>query len=224
MGTVPLLGGIAMRCLVATGMIVLAASGCASWNDSWNDSTYLPGRSVQPCYENPTLIPAADHQVVWETVVDVVDDYFDVAREESVRRIGNTLFEGRIETRPEVASTILEPWRNDSVGRDQQIESTLQSMRRSAVVRIEPAEGGFLVEVIVLKELEELARPEHATAGAATFRYDASLTRVVNPVGGEEVPTGWIPQGRDTLLEQRILGQIHAYLGQSPVQLLPPVR
>ena len=115
----------------------------------------LPGQPAVPYYENPTLVPAADHQLVWETVVDVVDDYFDVRREEPVRLVGNTLFEGHLETRPQVAATLLEPWRGDSVGRAERTESTLQSMRRKATVRVQPVEGGYLVEVAVLKELEK---------------------------------------------------------------------
>ena len=33
----------------------------------------------------------------------------------------------------------------------------------------------------MFKELENILTPEHATAGAATFRYDTTLTRVINP-------------------------------------------
>ena len=52
-----------------------------------------------------------------------------------------------------------------------------------------------------------------ASAGDATFRHDSSLTRVVNPVGDQETNAGWIKQGRDTALEQRILGQLLARMG-----------
>ena len=72
-------------------------------------------------------------------------------------------------------------------------------MRRRAVVRVIPAQGGHWVDVQVFKELEDLARPEHATAGAATFRYDSTLTGVINPITGEQITQGWIAQGRDTV-------------------------
>jgi hypothetical protein len=77
-------------------------------------------------------------------------------------------------------------------------------------VRVLPAEGGYWVDVSVYKELEDVARPDRATAGAATLRYDASLIRVVNPVGEQEIHEGWIPQGRDAALEQRIVGHIQS--------------
>jgi hypothetical protein len=80
-----------------------------------------------------------------------------------------------------------------------------------------PAEGGYRVEVNVFKELEEVARPE-GTTGDATFRYDTSLTRVVDPVGEQEVNEGWIPLGRDAALEQRIIADLLARTGTAPVR------
>ena len=78
-------------------------------------------------------------------------------------------------------------------------------------MKVIPAEngGGFWVDVAVYKELENVRRPEHATAGSATFRNDVSPS-----------PTPSLPRsvcrsqseldspGRDTAAEQRILGQI----------------
>ena len=46
-------------------------------------------------------------------------------------------------------------------------------MRRRAVVRVIPAQGGHWVDVAVFKELEDVVKPEHATAGAATFATTA---------------------------------------------------
>ncbi len=174
------------------------------------------------CLDNPTFVPVGDHQYVWENVVDVIDDYFKIKREEPVRQIGETLTEGRLETFPVVGATIFEPWRGDSVGRDERIESTLQSIRRRAVVRVIPADGGYWVDVAVFKYLEDVVKPEHATAGAATFRYDDSLVRVVNPVGEQEINVGWIPLGRDAKLEQRILGQLQSRCGRSGMPVAVP--
>ena len=173
-------------------------------------------------HDNPMLLPVADAECAWETVVDVMDDYFKIEREEPVRIVGDILTEGRLDTYPKIAATILEPWHADSVGSQARIESTLQSIRRRAVVRVMPAEGGYWVDVAVFKELEDVRRPEHATAGAATLRYDGSLTRVVNPVGEQQINRGWIPQGRDTALEQRILGHLLARCGQAGLPMFSP--
>jgi hypothetical protein len=88
------------------------------------------------------------------------------------------------------------------------VENTLQTMRRRAVVRVWPTQGGHWVDVAVFKELENLPTPEHASAGSATFRYDSSFTRVENPVVVDQSGGCWIPKGRDPVLEQRIIGHL----------------
>jgi hypothetical protein len=198
-----------MRALLLPLLLLPAVCGCAGGLHC--DST--AGQPAAMLQDNPMLVQVADHQALWETVSDVVDDYFKIEREEPVRLIGNTLTEGRLETFPEPSPTILEPWRHDTASPEQRIENTLQSIRRRARVRVIPAGSGYWVEVHVLKELEDVLRPEHSTAGAATARYDDTLTRIVNPIGGQEVNRGWIPQGRDCVLEQRILGHIRERLG-----------
>jgi hypothetical protein len=102
------------------------------------------------------------------------------------------------------------------------LESTLQSIRRYAIVRVVPAQGGYLVDVAVFKELEDVVQPVHASAGAATFRYDNSLTRVVDPVDEQGAHAGWICKGRDTALEQRIIHDLTARIGPAGVVCAVP--
>ena len=186
---------IAMRKILATILMTLGLSGCT-----------VPEMSPPP----PEMIPIADSQCAWEAVADVIDDYFKIEHEEPVRKIGDTYNEGRIDTFYQVSPTILEPWRRDTAGEYERVENTLQTMRRRAVVRVwsRPNEGGHWVDVAVFKELEDLPKPEHASAGGATFRYDSSFTRVVNPAVMDPLGECWIPQGRDPVLEQRIIGHI----------------
>ena len=168
-----------------------------------------PPESQTVCmHANPSMIPCGPPEVVWEKIVDVVDNYFPIEHEESLRQEGCIVTEGRLDTRPVIGATLLEPWRHDSANTKERIEATLQSIRRKAVVRVVPCQSGYQVEVVVFKQLEDVIRPEHADAGAATFRYDDSLTRVINPVLEEPIDEGWIPQGRDVALEQRIMGEI----------------
>jgi hypothetical protein len=162
---------------------------------------------------NPLLIPVADDDFAWDQIADVVSDYFGIAREERARRGADGLVEGRIETVPQVGATWLEPHRRDSVGNFNRWESTFQTIRRRAVVRVIPDATGYLVEVIVEKELEDLPKPEHATAGAATFRNDGSLpSRRLEQIGRTQASPRWIQLGRDPPLEQRILADIHSRL------------
>jgi hypothetical protein len=194
-------------------LLVLGACGCAV-----NPAPLPPAAATLS--ENPALVPVADRDLLWITAVDVLDDYFTIDREEPVRQLGEVLTEGRIDTFPQIGSTIFEPWRGDSANSYEKIESTLQSIRRQAVVRVVPASGGFLIDVAVFKELEDVPRPERSTVGQATLRHDNSLDRSALPVGERLTSAGWIPVGRDIALEQQILCQLKARLGV-PVATYP---
>lgn len=162
--------------------------------------------------QNVIAVPVADEEWAWDQIADVVSDYFTIAREQRARR-GEVACEGRIETAPQTGATWLEPNRRDSVGDFNRWESTFQTIRRRAMVRVIPDGAGYLVEVTVLKELEDLPRPEKATAGSATFQLDSSLPsrRDQNALRTRSAP-GWIQLGRDPPLEQRMLMDIHARL------------
>ena len=84
-----------------------------------------------------------------------------------------------------------------------------------------PAQGGFWIDVAVYKELEDVARPAYAPSSSATFTSAASLSRVVNAVGEQEINKGWIPMGRDRALEQRILAHLGHDFGSSAVLRSP---
>ncbi len=175
------------------------------------DQSALYGAPAGPI-DNPLFLPPLDPEFVWNQLVDAVDDHFRIEREERVRMIGGILTEGRIDTFPTVGSTLLEPWRSDSTPGYEKLHATLQSIRRRATVRLIPTEGGSLVDVVVQKELEDLDKPEHATAGGATMRHDGSLVRREAMPGRFSVTLGWIPIGRDCSLEQKILKDISARL------------
>lgn len=203
-----------MRLAVQLGPLIVLVAGCVG------GPAVPPGAiaTVPPqAFENPVLISVANHELVYETVVDVVDDYFRIEEEVPVRLIGNVYTEGRIQTFPEVGSTIFEPWRRDSANNYEKLESTLQTIRRYATVRVFPDAGGFRVEVDVFKELENALHPEAASFinNEGAFRYDTSLTRVVAPVGEQEINHGWIPLGRDPALEQQMIAQILARVGSA---------
>lgn len=160
---------------------------------------------------NPLFVLVSNQELAWEQIVDVVDDYFRVEREIRVQTVGSVITEGRIDTFPQVGATWLEPHRPDSVGWDNRWESTFQTIRRRAVLRVIPQQGGYLVDAVVNKELEDLPRPEEATAGAATFRNDNSLpSRASEAISRTRLSESWIPQGRDFSLEQQMLAEIRA--------------
>ena len=186
-------------------LLVAAWAGCG-----WHTQAALHGSAPTDLamLQNPLLVPVADREFLWSQIVDTVDDYFKIAREQRVRPVGDVLLEGRIETYPTDGSTLLEPWRKDSTPGFEKLHATLQTIRRYAVVRVVPTDGGYLVEVTVQKELEDLPRPENATAGRAAVRHGSAPIPNQGPASDIPAARSWIPIGRDVSLEQRILHQI----------------
>ncbi len=162
---------------------------------------------------NPIMVPVVDENLAWDQIADVVDDYFKISREQRARRSGEAWTEGRIETAPLEGATVLEPHRKDSVGSFNRWESTFQSIRRRATVRVIPDPNGYQVEVIVLKELEDLPKPEKATIGPVAFNSDQTLpSQRLDEINRLHASPRWIQLGRDPALEQRMLADIHARL------------
>ena len=184
-----------------------------------------PGGKVSPQFGLPTgpdvaqgmpsaiVVPVTDDDYAWDAIADVVSDYFTITSEQRARRGPEVWSEGCIQTAYQSGATLLEPHRNDSVGWFNLWESTFQTIRRRAVVRVVPEGAGYLVEVEVQKELEDLHRPERSLAGAASFQNDGSLPSYRTPsVSRTESSKRWICLGRDPALEQRMLADIHARL------------
>jgi hypothetical protein len=166
---------------------------------------------------NPLKVPVPNHDYAWDQIVDVVSSYFTIQSEQRVLLAGETWTEGRIETPYQSGSTIFEPHRKDTVGSFNQWQSTLQTIRRRAIIRVVPQADGYLVDLRVDKELEDLAQPEQSTAGAATFRTDGSLPSAArDEVDRVRSSPYWIALGRDTPLEQRMLAEILERLSAAP--------
>src|SRR5262245_16812844 len=97
--------------LLVLGLCILA-SGCATM-----------GRPVAAA--NPVFVAASNEEAVWERTVDVVHDYFEIARENPI--LGSQ--PGVIETRYKTGASLFEPWHRDSHGLESRLESTAQSIR-----------------------------------------------------------------------------------------------
>ena len=178
--------------IVFAGVVMLFAmvfSGCVSMDASG------------PPVANPVFVRANNPEEAWERTVDVVHDYlFEIERE---NKLG-----GVIETRYKTGSSVLEPWHPDAVGKVNRLESTLQSIRRKAFIHFTPTDGGYLVGVEAIKELEDVPRAANF-AGGATFLDNSAQQRDLKPVVGQATPSGWIDKGRDAELEQAMLRTIN---------------
>lgn len=173
--------------------------------------------TIAPGLPNPLKVPVSNHDFAWDQIVDVVSDYFPIAREERVHIDQQIWTEGRVETPYQVGSTMFEPFRKDSVGSFNRWQSTLQTIRRRAILRVVPEPDGYLVELRVDRELEDLPQPEEATAGVASvLNYNSLPSTARRRVSRTEWSAIWIPLGRDTPLEQEMLAKIQERLSATP--------
>jgi hypothetical protein len=180
------------------GTLALLAAGCASGPLVGEPAPALPATVVYA--ENPVYLPQGGHYYndVFERILDVVDDYFEVAYANR--------YDGRIETFPRVAPGFEQPWKPGSPDFYQRLLATTQTIRQRAMVRIDAAQdGGFFVDVKVYKELEDLPRPLRSTAGSASFRSDNTVERQYEVIDAAVFEAGWIPIGRNLELEAVIL-------------------
>ncbi len=176
-----------LHSLLLAGLFAAGGSGCASLG--------APAG-------NPVFIAERHNEAAWEKTVDAIHDFkFPILRESKL--------DGVIETDYVVGSGIFEPWNRDSVGWDNRLESTVQPIRRKALITLRPGQnGGHFVSVEVFKEHEDLRAPAANTTGGATFSVNQPLQRDLNLVVGQAAPSGWIALGRDYALEQAMLKRI----------------
>ena len=175
--------------------------GCSTTASGWRPPSVQRIFAPRPVAANPLPVPSAEFEHLWNKTVAVVDKYFDI---ESENRLART-----IKTQPQMGATLLEPWAFDSVKFEDRIEASLQTIRRVAIVRIDPAPaGGFLVKVEVYKFLEDMIKPDRQAAGRAVFTNDFPVNRTREIVGPVPAPLGWIRRGRDLDLEQAILAGV----------------
>lgn len=178
----------------AIGLVIVATvAGCHTFHGL--------GQGLRTVSPNPLIIQSNDFETIWNQCVAVVDEYFEIAKED---RLARTII-----TDPKEGATLIEPWYGDSVGFDERLESSFQTIRRFARVKIDPGPGGgYAVKVEVFKQLEDLSKPERQDGGRAVFDSDFPVNRTREIVGPVPLPNGWIDRGRDTKLEQVILTRL----------------
>src|SRR5437764_4487015 len=182
--------------------LAAAATGCAGRPLLDNPVLVRPDPSG-PC-PNPVFLALGppDYAVVFEKTLDAVDDYFEIM-------LANR-YDGTIRTHPKVAPGLEQPWKPGSPDGHERLLATLQTIRYRGDVTIQPGSaGGYLVAVVVWKEVEDLNRPIRAVAGAAAFRNDNTVERQFEVVEPGVLDQGWVPLGRECHLEQMILQRIN---------------
>lgn len=186
-----------LRCL-GIGLLIIF-TGCASTPIQENPYTV---RGSIP-FENPLFVPQGhdpqQYQRVYDIVYDVCQTYFDIAN--------SNMYAGEIVGVPRVSGGVFD-WASWGWYDGYQLwESTTQSIRRRLIVQITPAEvGGYFVLVKVVKELED--------PGRAVNPLQIRRIRPDDPVDAyNNAPQQlsfdrWLDMGRDTRLEEAIIGKL----------------
>jgi hypothetical protein len=194
--------------MAGAGLAAALCAGCCCLGTGplMENPVYVrPDPSV--AVENPVYVPQGPwaYNVVFEKIIDIIDDYFEIA---STNR-----YAGEIQTFPRIAPGLEQPWRPGNPALYDRLLATFQTIRNRAFIRIEPAkDGGYFIEVIVYKELEDLPRPLRSTSGAASFRAMPTVERQYEVIDPTVFDAGWIPLGRNAPLEQLILQRIKSCL------------
>lgn len=188
------------------GLLAVACGGCASVPPLDNPL------NVRPPIENPaTVAPvtpdANSYAQVWEHVIDVLDDYFELK--------SPSRYAGYVETLPRIAPGYEQFWKPGSPDRRERLIATLQTVRNTAKVTISAGDrGGYKVYVEVWREVIDLYRPDRAMGGAAVFQEMPTVDRRAEVVSTESTAKrDWIPAGRDYAFEQLILSRIQECSG-----------
>lgn len=181
----------------------LALAGCSTGPLQENPTILRPDLLVPQ--ENPLYLPQGPQPEVYDKIfqkaLDVVDDFFEIAY--------TNRYEGRIETQPAVAPGLEQPWKPGSPDFYQRLLAGFQSIRHRCILLITTAdEGGYYIDVKVLKELEDLPAPIRATAGANFWRMNSTIERQFEVIEQPIYDAAWIPIGRDVKLEQVILERL----------------
>jgi hypothetical protein len=199
-----------LACTTVATLILLFA-GCSQLGRMPQTTLSIPSIPLSPQTRlaNPINVNTQDSEFLWNQIVDTVEDYFTrIKTEARPTRDQLQWVEGKLETYPEIGATYFEPWRKDAMEGFQRWQSTLQTMRRTAIIRAVPTAEGFAVSVEVVKELEDVDRSQYSSEGSAVARHDGSIVRADSRLVGQPITLGWIRQENDTDLEQRILREI----------------
>lgn len=203
--------------LALAALLPALALGCQNLNAAVDFSPIIPIGEKGVAVGNPVYVPLPprDYGRVFEMALQVLDDYgFEIA--EANR------YSGHIEAVPRVSpglALLLKPGSPDLYDR---LLCSLQSYRNRVTVVIQTADpqpadhGGYFIEFIVRKELEDLPRPLRSTLGGAVFRSENTVERQTEVIDATFFEPNWIYRGRDAALEQELIRRFRKALCPPP--------
>lgn len=188
--------------------------GCSSVGSRGGNATSVG--AFEPESPNPLFVETQDDAALWDAIVDVIDNYYEIETEVPTRaferqdvngRIYVYRTEGRLETKPSIMGGVQEPWRKNGAQYDNRWFATFQTVRSSAVVRVVPEGDGFFVYLSVFDEIEDMPKPIGSNV-SYNLKFREDVSQLSQPVGERAKSKGWIPIGNDSDLETRIMKEL----------------
>jgi hypothetical protein len=188
-------------------LVLAAAVGCASGPAPYNPMAVRNNGGLV-AHENPLFVPQGPdedgYRLVFDKTFDILHEYFEIASADR--------FSGEIRLVPLVSAGYFDGPRFGWYNNYELLESTFQTVRRRGRALITPADnGGYYIEIEILKELEDLPQPVHAS-GVSTFILQSPTERQYDVVDATFGQRGWIPLGHDCALEAVILNRLKGCL------------
>lgn len=194
--------------IAALGLLTLG--GCATVPDLDNPIAVRRLNAVALSeVENPVLLSPGQHTgasyaIVFDHVLSVMDDFFEI-------KYANP-YDGRIVSKPSIAPGLERLWKPGSSSGMERLIATFQTIRYRGQVQIRASEGGgYLVDVVVFRELLDDIQPIGTNSSPSSFRDLPSVERQFEVVD-DTVPVydggRWIPKGREHTIEQAILRKL----------------
>jgi hypothetical protein len=188
-------------------LLLAPLTGCTSLGPAMREPpSIIPAGSCPDEDQNPVFIPPLPYGKVFETLLHVLHDYdFEIYQ--------SNRYDGRIEAIPRTSPGLIELFRPGSPDLYDRLLATMQSYRHRLSVVIQPANnGGYYVEIIARKELEDLPKPIRSTVGGAVFRTDNNVDRQYEVIDPTFFESNWIFKGRDVPLEQELIRRLKKQL------------
>lgn len=199
-----------MNRLLFGAALAISLSGCMRY--PLEDSPLLARGSTFDTSNQILLTPPSTgpeaYADLFELVLDVVDDTFEIAYANR--------YDGRIETQPRISPGLEQIFKPGSPNFRERVQATFQTIRHRGFVFVQPEREGYVVSVMIYRELEDLPNPSRDAGGGAAFRSDNPVDRTYEVVDPTVVSTLWIPNGRDYPLEQKILNRIRLKMNPGP--------
>jgi hypothetical protein len=168
----------------------------------------------QPCgpaqqQSKALIIPQKEMDLAWDETLEVLREHYFVPDRQDRR-------EGLILSYPELSRQWFEFWRDDSQGSFNVAESSVQSIRRIAVVNFVPDGDDIQIWVDVNVQRKNQPQRQITTASGAiqVFRDQVPLVITGRPAEGEEIET-WVDLGKDTRQANYLLERIERRLPEA---------